>query len=149
MPSFAKLKTNEEVLDDIHDDDDYDRLLLLANATSISGLNSRGRQRPQSEPAFHSAVKTKPADGLGSENAAVASSSLDALNLGDKDDDVFVYEVSEEAGPIVTASEDKNHGEVVAVTEANSLNEAVKPPKTSTSTVPGKVAYSDRVQSFF
>mgnify|MGYP001232089784 FL=1 len=49
--------------------------------------------------------------------------------------------VSAEDEPIVTAAEDKNPGEVVAVAEANSLNEAVKLLKRPTTIEPGKVCY--------
>ena len=49
--------------------------------------------------------------------------------------------VSAEDEPIVAAAEDKNPGEVVAVTEANSLNEAVKLLKSPTTIEPGKVGY--------
>ena len=49
--------------------------------------------------------------------------------------------VSAEDEPIVAAAEDKNPGEVVAVAEANSLNEAVKLLKRPTTIEPGKVGY--------
>ena len=49
--------------------------------------------------------------------------------------------VSAEDEPIVAAAEDKNPGEVVAVAEANSLNEAVKLLKRPTTIEPGKVCY--------
>ena len=144
-----------EVLDDIHDDNDVEEeeRPMATNATSISGLGNNSRDhrplqppQPQFEASYHkaSAVITTEQDEF-SENAV----ALDALNPAvdkDYDDQGDIYdEHSEEDEAIVPASEDKNSGEVVAVTEANSLNEAVvELATTPTTLVPGKVGSLDQ-----
>ena len=142
-----------EVLDDIHDDNDVEEARPMAtNATSISGLGNNSRDhplpppQPQFEASLHKASAVITEQDEFSENAV----ALDALNPSaiDKDYDDLgdVYdEHSEEDEAIVAASEDKNSGEVVAVTEANSLNEAVvELATTPTTLVPGKVGSLDQ-----
>jgi hypothetical protein len=159
-----------EILDDKQDDNDDDFDKMPSNATSISAPiqnNSGGRhQQPQFEAVFHHPPAMAELDN---ENAAVLDAlNLDKDHFDDVYEvsrpvgaegtvgadyahlitsgppgfsDLPTALVSAEDEPIVAAAEDKNPGEVVAVAEANSLNEAVKLLKRPTTIEPGKVGY--------